>query len=47
MTAQNPYAFRAHRGLRRGSTTEIPLPTRLVSNEGFPPVPPTPAQPRV
>ena len=44
MTAQNPYAFRAHRGLRRGSTTEIPLPTRLVSNEEFPPVPPTPAQ---
>jgi uncharacterized protein len=44
MTAQNPYAFRAHRGLHRGSTTEIPLPTRLVSNEEFPPVPPTPAQ---
>jgi uncharacterized protein len=44
MTTQNPYAFRVHRGLRRGSTTEIPLPTRLVSNEEFPPVPPTPAQ---
>ena len=30
--------------LRRGLRTEIPLPTRLVSNEEFPPLPQTPAQ---
>ncbi len=44
MTTHNPYAFRPHRGLRQGFTTEIPLPTRLVSNEEFPPLPQTPAQ---
>jgi hypothetical protein len=44
MTAHNPYAFHAHRGLRRGIATEIPLPTRLVSNEEFPPLPQTAAQ---
>jgi len=31
----------------RGTRTEIPLPTRLVSNEEFPPLPQTPQQQRV
>ncbi|HEY3067077.1 MAG TPA: amidohydrolase family protein [Methylomirabilota bacterium] len=44
MTEHNPHAFRLHRGMRRGVETEIPLPTRLVSNEEFPPLPQTPAQ---
>jgi uncharacterized protein len=44
MTALDPYAFRPHRGLRRGLSTEMPLPTRLVSNEEFAPLPQTPAQ---
>jgi uncharacterized protein len=44
MTPLNPYAFRPHRGLRRGLRTELPLPTRLVSNEEFPPLAQTPAQ---
>ena len=44
MTAFNPYAFHPHRGLRRGLRTEVPLPTRLVSNEEFPPLAQTPAQ---
>jgi predicted TIM-barrel fold metal-dependent hydrolase len=30
--------------MRRGLSTELPLPTRLVSNEEFPPLPQTPAQ---
>ena len=44
MTARNPLAFRLHRGLRRGIRTQAPLPTRLVSNEEFPPLPQTQAQ---
>src|SRR5712691_8109012 len=40
----NPHAFHVHAGMRRGLRTEIPLPTRLVSNEEFPPLPQTPAQ---
>ena len=44
MTPFNPHAFRPHRGLRRGLRTEVPLPTRLVSNEEFPPLAQTPAQ---
>ena len=44
MMPDNPHAFRLRRGMRRGTTTEIPLPTRLVSNEEFPPLPQTPAQ---
>ena len=47
MTAHNPHAFRPQRGLRRGVRTEVPLPTRLVSNEEFPPLPQTPAQRQV
>src|SRR5262245_22213774 len=38
---------RLHRGMRRGLRTEIPLPTRLVSNEEFPPLPQTAAQRQV
>ena len=30
--------------MRRGLSTELPLPTRLVSNEEFPPLPQTAAQ---
>src|SRR5688572_32936378 len=44
MTADNPYGFRPGRHLRRGLRSEVPLPTRLVSNEEFPPMPQTPAQ---
>jgi hypothetical protein len=44
MGKHNPHAFRVHSGLRRGLRTELPLPTMLVSNEEFPPLPQTPAQ---
>jgi predicted TIM-barrel fold metal-dependent hydrolase len=44
MRPDNPHAFRVHSGIRRGLRTETPLPTRLVSNEEFPPLPQTPAQ---
>ncbi|HEV2057059.1 MAG TPA: amidohydrolase family protein [Methylomirabilota bacterium] len=44
MTNQNPHAFRIRPGMRRGLRSEIPLPTRLVSNEEFPPLPQTAAQ---
>ena len=47
MMTRNPYAFHAHPRLQRGLRTETPLPTRLVSNEEFPPLPQTPAQRRV
>src|SRR5687767_11270034 len=43
----NPHAFRVRRGMRRGLRTEVPLPTRLVSNEEFPPLPQTAAQRQV
>ncbi len=33
MTLQNSHAFQLRRGMRRGLTSEVPLPTRLVSNE--------------
>jgi hypothetical protein len=46
-TIGNPYAFRVRSGMRRGLTSEVPLPTRLVSNEEFPPLPQTRAQRRV
>src|SRR5689334_11267341 len=46
-TRGNRYAFRLSPGMRQGLTSEIPLPTRLVSNEEFPPLPQTPAQRRV
>jgi predicted TIM-barrel fold metal-dependent hydrolase len=44
MTATNPHAFHLHPGMRRGYRSEIPLPTRLVSNEEFPPLPQRAAQ---
>ena len=44
MTADNRHGFRIRPGMRRGSRTEVPLPTRLVSNEEFPPLPQTAAQ---
>src|SRR5512134_519980 len=44
MTADNRHAFRLRPGMRRGLRTEVPLPTRLVSNEEFPPQPQTAAQ---
>lgn len=47
MRTRNPYAFRIRPDRRRGLRTEIPLPTRLVSNEEFPPLPETPAQRQV
>jgi len=44
MTDGNPHAFRLRPGMRRGYRSEIPLPTRLVSNEEFPSLPQTAAQ---
>src|SRR5262245_25104855 len=44
MTIDGRYSFRIRPGMRRGISTEIPLPTRLVSNEEFPPLPQTAAQ---
>jgi predicted TIM-barrel fold metal-dependent hydrolase len=44
MTIPNRHAFRIHPRMRRGLSTEIPLPTRLVSNEEFPPQPQTASQ---
>jgi predicted TIM-barrel fold metal-dependent hydrolase len=44
MTVQNHYAFRLRPGMHQGLRTEVPLPTRLVSNEEFPPLPQTAAQ---
>jgi predicted TIM-barrel fold metal-dependent hydrolase len=43
MSAQER-SFRIRPGMRRGLSTEIPIPTRLVSNEEFPPLPQTAAQ---
>src|SRR3954467_2086660 len=40
----NRRAFRVRAGMSKGLQTEVPLPTRLVSNEEFPPMPQTPAQ---
>jgi predicted TIM-barrel fold metal-dependent hydrolase len=47
MTMQNRYAFRIRPRMRRGLCTEVPLPTRLVSNEEFPPHPQTATQKEV
>jgi hypothetical protein len=47
MTEQNRYAFRIRPRMRRGLCTEVPLPTRLVSNEEFPPQAQTAAQKEV
>ncbi len=40
----NRHAFRVRPDMRRGLQTEVPVPTRLVSNEEFPPLPQTAAQ---
>jgi predicted TIM-barrel fold metal-dependent hydrolase len=47
VTAQNRYGFRVEPRMRRGLSTAVPIPTRLVSNEEFPPIPQIPAQRRV
>src|SRR6266704_5311277 len=47
MATRNRHAFEIRPGMRRGLRAETPLPTRLVSNEEFPPLPQTPAQRRV
>jgi uncharacterized protein len=44
MSVDNRYAFRLRPGMRRGLRTEVPVPTRLVSNEEFPPLPQTRSQ---
>ena len=40
-------SFRITPGMRRGLRSAVPIPTRLVSNEEFPPIPQTAAQRRV
>src|SRR5215471_850559 len=47
MLKPNRLAFRVREGMRQGLRTEVPLPTRLVSNEEFPPLPQTAAQRQV
>jgi len=47
MANDNPHAFQIRAGMQRGLRTEVPLPTRLVSNEEFPPLPQTAAQRQV
>jgi len=44
MMKLNRHAFRVRPGMRQGLQTEIPIPTRLVSNEEFQPLPQTAAQ---
>jgi uncharacterized protein len=44
---KNRHRFTAQPGMRQGMTSESPFPSRLVSNEEFPPLPPTPAQVQV
>ena len=40
----NRYRFAVHPWMRKGITTRLPIPTRIVSNEEFLPLPQTPAQ---
>ena len=47
MGARNPFEFTIREGMQRGMRSLSPLPTRLVSNEEYNPLPPTPAQRRV
>ena len=47
MMTGNPHAFHIRPDMRRGLVSELPLPTRLVSNEEFPPLPQTAAQQQV
>ena len=44
---RNRYAFRLSPGMRRGFEAETPIPTRLVSNEEFQPLPQSRAQRQV
>ena len=44
MSLEHPHGFQVDHGMQRGLRSEIPLPTRLVSNEEFAPLPQTPAQ---
>jgi hypothetical protein len=44
---RNPHAFRIRPDMRRGLTSDTPIPTRLVSNEEFPPLAQTIEQRRV
>jgi uncharacterized protein len=44
MLKPNRLAFRVREGMRQGLRSEVPLPTRLVSNEEFPPLPQTAVQ---
>jgi uncharacterized protein len=44
---ENRHAFRIRADMRRGWRSEVPLPTRLVSNEEFPPLPQTVRQRQV
>jgi len=47
MTDRNRYGFRVRPGMRQGLSSAVPIPTRLVSNEEFPPIPQTLAQRQV
>src|SRR4030095_6906698 len=47
MTTGNRYAFKIRPGMRQGLRTQTPIPTRLVSNEEFSPLPQTAEQRRV
>src|SRR5687767_3461540 len=47
MGERNRYEFTVRAGMRQGMQSLSPLPTRLVSNEEYNPVPPTPAQQQV
>ena len=47
MATGNRYGFQLRPGMRQGLRGAVPLPTRLVSNEEFPPIPQTLAQRRV
>jgi uncharacterized protein len=47
MATGNRYGFQVRPGMRQGLRGAVPLPTRLVSNEEFPPIPQTLAQRRV
>jgi hypothetical protein len=40
----NRRAFRVRPGMRKGLQSEVPVPTQLVSNEEFQPLPQTAAQ---
>src|SRR5512145_1678424 len=44
MPAHHGHGFQVTPHVRQGLRSEIPLPTRLVSNEEFAPLPQTPAQ---